>query len=317
MPRRILIDADPGVDDALALALALRSPELSPVAVCAVNGNASVEKAAANALRILDVLNPSPRPPVAKGADQPLSRPRVGAEHVHGGDGLGGATELRGQNGSLRYPPSETPLDKRHAVDLILDAADEETVLAALGPLTNVALAVRADARKMRRYAELVVMGGAFRTSGNVTPQAEFNVYADPHALQEVLAAGLRLTFIPLDATSSVLLPPQTLAEARGSLGRFTRDISAQLLAFTQKAAGVNGIHVHDALVIAYLLDESLFRLEHVCARVETAEGASLGRTYHEAGGTPNARAAFEADEARILALLKSRVLSLQPDGDR
>lgn len=311
MPRRILIDADPGIDDALALALAFRSPELLLVGVCAVNGNAPVEKAAANALRILDVLNPSPRPPVAKGADQPLSRPRVGAEHVHGEDGLGGAAEMRGPDGRLLYPPSKTPLDKRHAVDLILDAADEETALAAFGPLTNIALAVRADARKMRRYAELVLMGGAFRTPGNITPQAEFNVYADPHALQEVLSAGLRLTFIPLDATSSVLLRPQALAEARGSLGIFTRGISAQLLAFTQQAAGVNGMHIHDALVTAYFIDESLFRLERICARVETAEGASLGRTYEETGGTPNARAAFEADEERILDLLKSRVLCL------
>lgn len=309
--KRILIDADPGIDDALALALAFRSPELSVVGVSVVNGNCSVEKGAANALRILDVLNPSPRPPVAMGADQPLFRPRIGAEHVHGGDGLGGATKLRNPDGSMRYPPSAAPLDKRHAVELILDAADEETALAAFGPLTNIALAARADARRMRRYQELVVMGGAFRTAGNISPHAEFNVYADPHALEEVLSAGLRPTFIPLDATSSVLLRPQTLAEARGSLGRFTRDISDILLAFTQKAVGVNGMHVHDALVIAYLLDESMFRLEHVGARVETAEGASLGRTYEETDETPNARAAFEADEARILDLLKSRVLGL------
>ena len=313
-PRRILIDTDPGADDAVALALALRSPELEVAGITAVNGNVSVHKAAANIQRLLNVLKSDPKaaqlPPVAKGADRPLHRPRIGAEHVHGQDGVGGASRLRGTDGALLYPahPAAAPLDQRSAVDMILDEAREGTSLAALGPLTNIALALRKDPAAVRRYDRIAAMCGAFRTGGNATPQAEYNAFADPHAVQEALNARLPIVFIPLDATNPAVLPAQTLQNARGPTARFLQSAARRMLAFSKQAERIDGMRVHDAVAVAYLIAPELFQVEETRARIETADGPALGRTDADPNAAPNAQIAFQAQTQPILDLLNDRV---------
>lgn len=202
MPRRVIIDTDPGIDDALALILALQSPELCVDAITTVSGNVHVDLATQNALTVLGLFPLERRPLVAKGADRPLARPLSTAVHVHGDDGLGGLSRLRTAAGHRRYPPASTALSPLDAVTCLLDRirqAPGELTLVALGPLTNLAHALRRDASVVRHLAGVVIMGGAVTVPGNVTPVAEFNVYVDPEAAQEVFSAALPLTLIGLD----------------------------------------------------------------------------------------------------------------------
>src|ERR1700675_2715636 len=187
----ILIDTDPGIDDALAILLALGSPEVSVEAITTVAGNVEVDLATANVFRVLDVARPWDvarpvrRPPVARGAAAPLAGPLLTAPHVHGEDGLGNLGGLREPDGRLRYPEPSRILEMLDGADLILETSDRfagRLVVVALGPLTNVALALRRNRGRLARAARIVVMGGAVAVPGNVTAAAEFNMHVDPEA---------------------------------------------------------------------------------------------------------------------------------------
>ncbi len=181
----ILIDTDPGIDDALAILLAFGSPEVSVEAITTVAGNVEVALGSDNILRILDVVSPAPRPRVAEGAPAPLRQPLITAPHVHGADGLGNLDRFVEPNGSRRYPELSRGLEMLDGADLILQTVKDfpdRLVVVALGPLTNLALAVQRDPEALRRCARIVIMGGAVSVGGNVTPVAEFNMYVDPHA---------------------------------------------------------------------------------------------------------------------------------------
>ena len=187
--QRILIDTDPGVDDAYAILLAMRSPELCVEAITTVCGNVSVEQATQNLFTILGSLDLDEFPIIAQGEASPLIKPLVTAAHVHGDDGLGNTSHLRDTTGNPRYSPANTTLSSMWGVDLILETVSrypDELIVVALGPLTNLAKAIRKDAAKMRRLRKIIVMGGAFEDYGNVTTTAEFNIFVDPHAAQEV-----------------------------------------------------------------------------------------------------------------------------------
>src|SRR5688572_29731692 len=212
---RLLIDSDPGIDDALALVLALSSPEAEVIGISTVAGNVSVDQATTNVLRILAAADPPSPPPVARGAAAPLTRVLVTAGHVHGDDGLGNLDRFVEPDGRPRYPRPDAVIEMRDAPDLILELADrlrEELVVVALGPLTNLAVALRRGRHALSRVGRIVEMGGALAVPGNVTPGAEFNFYVDPEAAAAVFEAGLPIDLVPLDVTNQVVLSQVELA---------------------------------------------------------------------------------------------------------
>lgn len=276
MIRRLLIDTDPGIDDALALLLALASPDARIEAITVVAGNVPVDLALANARRILAVANPSPMPPVARGAETPLKRPLVTAGHVHGEDGLGNLDRVVEPDGRPRYPEPPTVLETRSAPEVILETVDRwgpELTLVALGPLTNLAAAAALDARRLARVGRVVVMGGAVAVPGNVTPAAEFNFYVDPEAAAQVLALGLPLELVPLDVTRQVVLAQGALSERLGRcpddrVARFVLDFTRHGFAFGADHEG-GGIVLHDPLAVAVALAPGLVTLEPMPVDVE------------------------------------------------
>ena len=316
--RPVLLDMDVGVDDALALCLAMRSPEIDVVGIAAVHGNVPVELTATNALRTLDVLGGPARPPVAIGARTSLDGRQIHADDVHGRDGLGGATTLLSQDGKTLYPESLTPADGRSATEMIhalVAAHPSDLTLVATGPLTNVAEAVHADPGHMRALHRIVAMGGTFRREGNMSPVAEFNVFADPDAARVVFEAGIPLTLVPLDVTEQVVLDRETVnRNANAHLGRFVRDVTDAVMDFGARIEGIQGMYVHDALAVACVIDSTLFRTVDRLVRVETTSPLTMGQTIADLreperfGGPPNAAIAVEVDGARFLSLLVQRV---------
>jgi inosine-uridine nucleoside N-ribohydrolase len=294
-----LIDTDPGIDDALALFLAWGSPELRLAAITTVAGNVPVADATRNLLRLLTLRRIEPRPPVAEGAAAPLARPLVTATGYHGDDGLGDLGDWAPATGAL--PPEG-------AVALIVETARqaaEPLTLIALGPLTNVALALERDAGAMRRLARVVVMGGAVDVPGNVTPTAEFNIYVDPEAAARVLAAGLPLDLVPLDATRQAILRREDLEHAlRGASG----SLADRVAAFTRRGfrvdegRGTPGMVLHDPLAVAAALDPTLIGWEPACVEVGS-DGATRRRA-----GSPNCRFAKTVDVPRFLRLFLDRL---------
>ena len=322
MPKRVIIDTDPGIDDALALILALHSPELSVEAITTVNGNVGVDQCVRNSFRTLNAIAPPVFPPVARGCDRPLKRSPVAAEQVHGRDGLGGISKLADADGNPRYPePTQSPLD-RHAVDVILDLVQRypgEITLVALGPLTNIATALEQNPKAMRDLGEVVIMGGSLDGRGNMTEFAEFNFYVDPHAAQRVVRSGLPATVVGLDVTHQTRLLLETVEQAAQKastpLARFAYDISAGLIegAAPRKAPG---FHLHDPLAVGVAIDPTFVESRVFSARVET-EGSTAGMLVAEegshqravsTGGEIHGCVAVEAD--RFVRFFLERVFS-------
>lgn len=271
--KSILIDCDPGVDDAIALMLALRSPELTVEAITVVAGNVPLDLTQANARRICELMKRSDLP-VYAGCPRPMLRPLITAAHVHGKTGLDGAN----------LPAPEMPLCPQHGVNALIQqvlAAPEPITIATLGPLTNLAIALIQAPRLIDHIAEVVVMGGGL-TFGNVTPVAEFNIYVDPHAARVVFEAGLPMTLISLDVTHQVLTTPDRLSALR-SLGTPASQVAAAMLAHYGKTDcatwNLLGPPLHDPCVIAYLIAPDLFHGEPGHVAVETDSLLTLGQT--------------------------------------
>jgi len=304
--KRVAIDVDTGVDDALALLLALRSPELSVEAVTTVNGNVSVETATRNTRLVLDVAQAPPGLLLAQGAPRPLVRESVHSTFVHGADGLGNAASV--------YPPPKHPVIEKDAATLLLELIGrygDALTLVSLGPMTNLALAARRDPGEFRRVGEVVQMGGAVRRPGNITPTAEFNIYVDPEAAAEVVATGVRLRLVPLDATTGALLPRaelRRLALERDSAAfQFIREITVVIFDFYQQRLGLEGFHPHDPMALAAAIDPTLLTWERMRLEVRTDE-AERGRTV----GTPDEDSpvlvATGVDAGRFLPFLTDRI---------
>jgi purine nucleosidase/pyrimidine-specific ribonucleoside hydrolase len=301
MSTPILIDCDPGHDDAIALLLALGSPELDLAGVTTVAGNQTLEKTTANALRVLELAGAEI--PVAAGADRPLVRELRVAANVHGESGLDGPD----------LPPARgRPVDE-HAVDFLAERVAGRT-LVATGPLTNVALllARHPEARPER----LVLMGGAI-AEGNVTPAAEFNIWADPEAAARVFDSGLDVTMVGLDVTHQAIVTPNH-AECLRAAGR-VGGIVAQLLdffsVFHREVYGFEGSPVHDAVAVAAVLRPELLELKRRHVAVDCESTLCRGRTvvdlWRRTGEEPNASVAVGIDAGGFLDLLVERISRL------
>ena len=247
-PRRVILDVDPGIDDAIAILLAVRSPELKIEAVTTVAGNVTVERGSENALRVLSLARRTDIP-VARGAERPLRKTLVTATYWHGPNGLGG----------VELPRSAAELDHRHAVDLIIKLAHEhphDLSIVATGPLTNLALALRKAPSIRQELSEIIVMGGS-TVGGNETAAAEFNFFVDPDAVQIVFSSGVPLTMVGLNATRQTLLTRQHvryLAASASCLGQFV----AKLGEFQLADDVTIGTPLHDPLALALAIDKTL-----------------------------------------------------------
>ncbi len=254
--RRIIIDTDPGQDDAVAILLALASPEeLDVIAVTAVAGNVPLELTARNALKICELAGRTDVP-VYAGCQRPMVRTLFTAEYVHGPTGLDGAD----------LPDPEMALQPDHAVDYLvetlMDSDAGEITLCPLGPLTNIAVALVKEPAIATKVREIVLMGGGFFEGGNVNPAAEFNIFVDPHAAHVVFTSGIPITMMPLDVTHQALTTPLRV-EAFKALGTPAGDAVAGMLDFFDRydmeKYGTEGAPLHDPCVVAYLLEPDLF----------------------------------------------------------
>ncbi len=280
MKRKIIIDTDPGVDDGMAIQFALAAPQLDVLALTTVFGNASLALTTANALRLLDLAGRTDIP-VAAGASKPLvGEFGGGVPQVHGADG---------QGNTFRPVSPQSPLDTPAAEYIVqlINAHPGELTLVALGPLTNLAQALRIDAAIAERVVEVAVMGGNAFCSGNATPAAEANVLSDPDAADAVFGANWPVTMIGLDVTHQVNMTGSTLSELAQLPGGLNAHVSATVpfyQEFYERVNHIDGIYVHDATVLAYLLAPYLFDFGAYPVRVDTSNGISRGKTWPSLG---------------------------------
>ena len=299
MPRRIIIDTDPGIDDAVAILLALASAELEVLGLVAVAGNLPLAVTEANARRLVELAG-CPDMPVYAGCPRPMSRAKLTAEHVHGDGGLG----------SLKLPPPAVPPRPEHGVDFLIRtlraAAPKSITLCALGPLTNIAVALVMAPDIVSSIAEIVLMGGAARLPGNITPAAEFNIYVDPQAAALVFDSGVPIAMVPLDVTAELRGTSEHLMPLGGLV---TRCGAAAAALIGPKMA------MHDPCVIAYLLAPELFHGREANVAVETQSEATMGMTvvdWRGRSGRPvNARVLQSVDRAGFFRLLCERIARL------
>ena len=311
-PEPIIIDTDPGQDDAVALLLALACPEaLDVLAITTVAGNVPLALTTLNARKIVDLAERSDVP-VYAGCDQPLLRPLVTAEHVHGRTGLDGPD----------LPEPACPLQPEHAVDAIIRlvrAGEPHTItLCVLGPLTNVAIALRKAPDLAARLKGIVMMAGAYFEVGNITPAAEFNVYVDPEAAKIVLESGAALTLLPLDVTHRALATPERIAALLALGNRAGAAIHAMLTfseRFDLRKYGWAGAPLHDPTVIAHLLQPALFTGRFCNVVIETTGEYTRGMTVADwwgvSGRPANATFLRDVDADGFFALLTARLARL------
>ena len=305
MSTKIVIDCDPGHDDAVAILLALASPEVELAGVTTVAGNQTLDKTTRNALVTLEVGGRADIP-VAAGADAPLSRVLRTAAHVHGETGLDGP--------ELAEPQAQPVAE--HAADFLAELIEPGTVLVPTAPLTNIALLLERHADVKERIESIVWMGGAIG-EGNVTPAAEFNAFVDPEAAGRVFASGIPITMIGLDVTHKALFTrahAERLREA-GRAGRFVAELSDFFQRFHERSYGFAGSPIHDAMAVAHVIDATLVTTRHVNVAVETRSEFSDGRTVVDLRGVTgrpeNADVGVDVDAERFLELLVSRIASL------
>ena len=306
--KKVIIDCDVGVDDALALILAFHSPELEVKAVTGVNGNVPLDQVFENIQKVLSLIHPHHKPLIAKGADRPLKGKSVYAHSVHGKDGLGGARIDRKEKetGWQIYPG--------RADELITKMAREyphELTLIATGPLTNLALALQKDSEGMRKLKEAVIMGGAVRTTGNITSYAEFNIFVDPLAAKAVFDSGLPTSLVPLDVTHQVFLTSQVIEERLkpidNSFSQFVIEAISYDLATHRFLRGSQLIYLHDPLSVGVVINPDLVKKERLSLDVQTQDGEHYGHVSESKEG-PKIEVCLEVDAERFLDLFLSRL---------
>jgi len=322
--QRIIVDTDPGVDDALAILLALRSPEFKVEAITAVAGNVPLEFTLANALRLVEIAGRTDVP-VAAGASHPLVRRLITADYVHGNNGLGG----------VEFPPPKIKPVSETAAEIIrriIRNSPGEISIVAVGPLTNVATVLRADPDLAPMIRSIVLMGGSL-SGGNITPAAEFNFYVDPEAARIVFDAGVPLTMVGLDVTRQVLLTDEhinALAAGKNPSSQATARIMRATMERMRKGRDVTVVAMHDPLTVANMIDPKILTLSDYYVEVETSgelsAGETVGYTYAPARKSaplatadtppsaaeqafrPNAKVAVAVDPERFFHLLLERL---------
>jgi inosine-uridine nucleoside N-ribohydrolase len=307
MTTPIILDCDPGHDDAIAILLALASAEVDLVGVTTVSGNQTLDKTTSNALRVLELAGRADVP-VYAGADRPIVRDRDVAAHVHGESGLDGPD----------LPEPRTAAREQHAVDYLagLYRGVDKPVLVATGPLTNIGLlfATHPDARPER----IVLMGGAIG-EGNRTPAAEFNIWADPEAAERVFKETLDTTMVGLDVTHRALIKDEHTERMRGA-GRVGKAVAELMDFYTrfhkQRYPDLDGAPMHDPVCVAHLIDPTLMRVKDAFVEVDCSTGPSWGRTNvdwrnREHFGPPNAKVGLDIDGDRFAELVVERISSL------
>jgi len=310
MARKIIIDTDPGQDDAVAILLALASPELEVLGLSVVAGNVPLHHTERNARMICELAG-RPDLPVHAGCDAPLSRKLVTAEHVHGKTGLDGVT----------LPEPAMPLAPGHAVDFLIETLCREkpgsVTLVPIGPLTNIATAFRRAPDIVPRVQEIVLMGGAYFEVGNITPTAEFNIYVDPEAAKLVFASGAPLTVMPLDVTHRALTS-RAWVEGMRAMGRVGQAVASWtdfFERFDREKYGSEGAPLHDPCTIAWLLQPELFSGRYINVEIETQGEYTLGMTvadwWRVSGRTPNATFIRDVEPQGFFSLLTERIGAL------
>ena len=313
-PRRVLLDCDPGHDDAIAIMLAVADPTIDLIAVTTVAGNVTLEHTTRNALRVLDLIGRSDIP-VAAGRERPRVRDLSTAAVMHGESGLAGP---------LPVEPSRGPSDLTaiEMIERVLREADEPITLVATGPLTNMADVVERLPRLHHMIEELVIMGGAVDL-GNWTPAAEFNIWVDPHAADIVFRAacvpgtertGIPLTMIGLDVTHRAWLTDEHADFLRdtGDVGAFVAELLDHFVGFHQERFGWEGAPIHDAVTIAHLIDPSLITALPMNVQIETESALCMGRTVADrwsvTGLPANALVGLDIDRDRFVTMLVDRL---------
>ncbi|MEO1700645.1 MAG: nucleoside hydrolase [Pseudomonadota bacterium] len=311
MARKIIIDTDPGQDDALAILLALASPELDVVGITAVAGNVPLELTQTNTRKVCELAG-RPDMPVFAGADRPLLRRLVTAEYVHGKTGLNGPD----------LPEPSMALQEQHGVDFIIETLRNEpensVTLCPLGPLTNIALAFGRAPDIIAKVAQIVLMGGGYFEGGNATPAAEFNIYVDPHAAHMVFDSGADIVMIPLDCTHKALTT-QARLDAMRAVGTAVCDAAADLIDFFERfdedKYGTDGGPLHDPCVIAYLLMPNLFQGRRCNVSIETSSELTMGMTvidwWDVTDREENALVLGDVDADAFFKLLTERLATL------
>ena len=312
MRKKVVIDCDPGVDDALALILAFHSAELEVKAITGVNGNVPLDLVFQNIQQVLSLIQPQQKPLIAKGSDRPLKGKSVYAYSVHGKGGLGGAKIE--ERGGTEYGKAHPFLGEELIIEMARQYPDEMTLIAT-GPLTNLALGIQRDPEGMRMFKEIVVMGGAVRTRGNITPHAEFNFFVDPMAAQTVFESGLPITLVPLDVTHQVFLAAEMVEER-------LEPINSAFTHFLMEATGYDPtthrfrgrserFFLHDPLAVGVVIDPTLVRRERLSLRVDTEEGEHYGGISEtlEASRGSNIEVCLEVDQRGFLELFLSRLV--------
>ncbi len=311
-PRNIIIDTDPGQDDAVAILLALASPdEINVLGITAVAGNVPLALTAKNA-RIVCELAGKTNVPIYAGCDRPLGRDLVTAEHVHGQTGLNGPT----------LPDPEMQLEDGHGVDFIIEtlrAQPSGTVtLCPLGPLTNIATAFTKAPNIVGKVQEIVLMGGAYFEVGNITPTAEFNIYVDPQAADIVFRSGAPITVMSLDVTHKVLVTPKrndAFRTLNTPVGIAVAQMTDFFERFDKEKYGSDGAPLHDPCVTAYLIQPDLFTGRHINVEIETQSELTLGMTVADWWGVTdrpkNTLFMGTVDDDRFFELLTERLARL------
>jgi purine nucleosidase len=309
MTKRIIIDTDPGVDDAFTFLLALASPEIQLEALTTTQGNVTVEKATRNALSVLELGHAS-HIPVAQGSVLPLVQPLRASAAVHGESGIG--------NSRLSEPRAK-PIQK-HAVDYLIErilAEPNEISVFPIGPMTNIAMAIRKEPRFARSVKELVIMGGAIQEGGNMTALAEFNVYVDPHAAHIVFHSGIPITLIPLDVTMKCLLKQEhinRLIKINSPITRFIKEAMEVYLKASLEL-GQAGCALHDPLTLATVIAPELLTLKDYYVDVDISGGISMGKTLADIFNvtkTPaNVQVAMDVRGEEFIELFLQRMESL------
>jgi|TARA_B110000037_G_scaffold176501_1_gene201508 purine nucleosidase len=306
---KVIIDTDPGNDDAIAILLAIASPEIDLLGITAVVGNVPVAITSRNARMICEMASRE-YIPVYNGEDKPLKKPQVTGEDAHGRSGLEGVEIVE-----PKFPP-----ESKHAVDLIIESVlsnEGEISICAMGPLTNIARAFEREPRLPKMIKELVIMGGSKFQGGNITPMAEFNFYVDPHAADIVFKSGANITLAPLDVTFQARMEEEwihRLADA-GDIGKFARDILMPSYRFNSERYEGEYAPLHDPFTVAYIIDPSLFKKRPVRVSIETESPLCMGASsidwWNVTGDKPNCNVLSKVDSDGYFELIYQCVKSL------